>query len=160
MPDDIRIRAARPADAPALADFNIRMALETESLHLDPAVIVPGVQAVLSDPAKGLYFVAEISGQLAGQLMVTREWSDWRNSDIWWIQSVYVHPDHRRRGVFKALYRHAEEQAKQQGVSVLRLYVEQQNHSAQATYQSLGMKLSQYLVMQADISGVSGPIKG
>lgn len=148
----ITIRPGIPQDAARLAEFNIAMAWETESFRLDPDIILPGVQAVLEDPGKGLYFVAEVDGQIAGQLMVTREWSDWRNSDIWWIQSVYVHPDHRRRGVFKALYRHAEAQAKQHGVSVLRLYVEQHNHPAQATYQSLGMRLSHYLVMQADLA--------
>ena len=159
MPNAI-IRPGHPSDAQILADFNIRMALETESLHLNPAIILPGVQAVLNDPAKGLYFVAEVAGQVAGQLMITREWSDWRNSDIWWIQSVYVHSDHRRRGVFKALYRHAEAEAKKQGVQVLRLYVEQHNQSAQSTYKSLGMHLSHYLVMQADLTGAPGIIKG
>jgi ribosomal protein S18 acetylase RimI-like enzyme len=149
----VAIRPARPSDAEILAEFNTRMAMETERIRLDPATILAGCRAVLGDAGRGLYFVAEIDGRVVGQIMITREWSDWRNGDIWWIQSVYVHPDYRRRGVFKALYRHVEERAREGGVVSLRLYVEQDNAAAQATYQSLGMKLGHYRVMEQALGG-------
>ena len=147
----MKIRRATPADAATIAKFNQAMALETESLTLDPAKIVPGVQAVLSDEQKGYYFVAEIDGQIAGQMMVTFEWSDWRNGNIWWIQSVYVPPEHRRKGVFKALYNHVRDEASKNKVVALRLYVERENVAAQQTYISLGMHLSHYLLMEESL---------
>jgi ribosomal protein S18 acetylase RimI-like enzyme len=142
------IRPARPGDADTLADFNARMALETEGLRLDPATLAQGVRGGLADPSKALYFVAESQGQVIGQLMITREWSDWRNGDIWWIQSVYVHPDHRRRGVFRALYDHAREQARLAGAVGVRLYVDDHNAAAQRVYERLGMRMSNYRVME------------
>ena len=99
---EFSIRPAQPDDWPVVVDFNSRLAEESEGKVLDRAHLVPGVQALLADPAKGRYFVAEKDGQIIGQLMHTREWSDWRNGDIWWLQSVYVHPDYRRQGVFRA----------------------------------------------------------
>src|SRR5689334_22288787 len=113
MPDPLplRIRRGVPADAAVLADFNARMALETEDTVLPADVIGPGVAAALADEAKAIYFVAEAGGAVVGQLMITHEWSDWRNGDLWWVQSVYVHPDHRRRGVFRRLYDHARDAA-------------------------------------------------
>jgi ribosomal protein S18 acetylase RimI-like enzyme len=154
------IRRGRPADADTLAEFNIRMAAETEGFALPPATISPGVAAALADEAKGIYFVAEVAGhdgiagrdgsggQVVGQLMVTHEWSDWRNGDIWWVQSVYVHPDHRRRGLFRALYEHARAEAKAAGAVGLRLYVEANNAAAQAVYRQLGMGTTHYHVME------------
>ena len=124
------------------------MAKETEGIDLDPSLIAPGVRAVLTDAAKGFYFVAEIDGVVAGQMMVTFEWSDWRNGNIWWIQSVYVSPNHRRRGVFKALYQHVRDQALENAVVALRLYVERENLNAQKTYVAMGMHLSHYLLME------------
>src|SRR5438552_17781987 len=100
----IIIRDANRADAQSIADFNIRMALETEKLRLDGATVLQGVGAVFAEPSRGQYFVAEIDGKVVGQLLVTHEWSDWRNGDIWWIESVYVHDDHRRAGVVRCLY--------------------------------------------------------
>lgn len=147
-PAQVLIRSARPDDADVLADYNVRMALETEHLALDPATVARGVRAALDDPAKALYFVAEFGGVVIGQLMVTHEWSDWRDGDIWWVQSVYVHPDHRRRGVFRALYDHARRAARTAGAVGLRLYVERHNADAQAVYQKLGMRDSGYLVME------------
>lgn len=147
----ITIRDATSDDAAIIAEFNIRMAMETESRPLPPELIGAGVGAVLGDPAKGRYWVAEIGGQVVGQLLVTFEWSDWRNGVFWWIQSVYVHADHRRAGVFSALYRYVESLArKAQEVCGLRLYVEQNNHRAQDTYQALGMTSPGYLVMEVD----------
>ena len=145
---DIRVRSATRADAATIADFNIRMAMETEKLTLNPKVIGPGVLAIFDDAARGQYFVAEIAGKVAGCLMITHEWSDWRNGDIWWIQSVYVHPDFRRRGVFSALYQHAATAARAAKAVGLRLYMEEENSTAQATYEKLGMKLTHYRVLE------------
>jgi ribosomal protein S18 acetylase RimI-like enzyme len=148
-----QIRQASPADAPVIAEFNDRIARETESRSLDPAIIRPGVSNMLADPKKGHYWVAEQAGVVVGQIMVTYEWSDWRNGTMWWIQSVYVHPDHRRCGVFSALYRHVESLAKQTPqVCGLRLYVEEGNTRAQATYEALGMHRPGYVVMQTVFS--------
>jgi ribosomal protein S18 acetylase RimI-like enzyme len=142
------VRRATSADAVCLIDFNARMALETENLTLDRATLEAGVRAILEDSAKGFYFVAEIDGRVVGQLMITFEWSDWRNGNIWWIQSVYVLPEYRRRGVFRAMFEHVEHEARGAGVVGLRLYVEQHNAAAQGTYQRLGMSLSHYQLME------------
>ncbi len=143
------IRRAALDDAAVIADFNSRMAWETEHKRLESAVVGAGVRAVLADPAKGWYFVAEEAGEVRGQLMLTFEWSDWRNGWFWWIQSVYVHPVARRRGVFRALYRHVVELARAEGnVLGLRLYVEKENRSAQGTYAGLGMEELGYLLME------------
>jgi len=144
----LHIRSATPDDASSIADFNIRMAMETEELALDPSTIFPGVRAVFLDPSRGKYFVAEIAGSVVGCLLITHEWSDWRNGDIWWIQSVYVHPDARRKGIFTALYRHVEKVARAAGAVGLRLYMEEENKTAQATYERLGMRLTQYRVLE------------
>ncbi|HEV8603733.1 MAG TPA: GNAT family N-acetyltransferase [Tepidisphaeraceae bacterium] len=144
----LHIRSATRDDASTIADFNIRLAMETENLALDPSTIFPGVRAVLQDPSKGQYFVAEIGGSVVGCLMITHEWSDWRNGDIWWIQSVYVHPDFRRRGVFSHLYRHVEKVAAAAGAVGLRLYMEEENSAAQTTYERLGMHLTPYRVLE------------
>lgn len=142
------IRPALLSDAPTLTAFNAAMALETEQLTLDPALLAAGVLAGLADPNKARYFVAEADGRVVGQLMLTLEWSDWRNGVIWWIQSVYIEPSARRQGVFTTLYRHVEQLAKAAGAVGLRLYVEQHNHAGQQTYKQLGMKLTEYRVME------------
>ena len=144
----LSVRSATPDDASIIADFNIRMAMETEALALDQSIIFPGVRAVFDDPSRGRYFVAESGKQVVGCLMITHEWSDWRNGDIWWIQSVYVRPDFRRRGVFSALYRHAANAARAAKAVGVRLYMEEENSTAQATYQKLGMKLTHYRVLE------------
>ena len=145
----IEIRDAVPADGATIADYNARMAEETEDKRLDPQVIGPGVAAVLGDATKGRYWVAIIDGEIAGQLMVSYEWSDWRNGTIWWIQSVYVAAPFRRRGVFSALYKHVESLAKQDGSTRgIRLYVEKGNMRAKDTYLSLGMTMTEYDVME------------
>ncbi|MBI1312954.1 GNAT family N-acetyltransferase [bacterium] len=147
--DGFFVRPAEIHDAPTIADFNCRLAAESENKTLDPATVERGVNALLRVPSRGRYFVAEATGQLAGQLMHTFEWSDWRNGDIWWIQSVYVHPDFRRRGVFRALSNHLEELARQTpGVVGIRLYVERGNQQAQQTYSSLGFSQPGYVVME------------
>ena len=144
----LSVRSATPDDASVIADFNIRMAMETEALALEQSIIFPGVRAVFDDPSRGQYFVAASGKQVVGCLMITHEWSDWRNGDIWWIQSVYVHQDFRRRGVFSALYRHVEEVAAAEGAVGLRLYMEEENANAQATYERLGMKVTHYRVLE------------
>jgi GNAT superfamily N-acetyltransferase len=145
---DLIVRTANPTDAETIIDFHARMARETEGLSLDPAVLSAGVRAALVDPGKAIYFVAESGGRVVGQLMITHEWSDWRNGDIWWVQSVYVHADHRRRGIFRALYAHARREAEAAGAVGIRLYVEQDNSIAQQCYARLGMGLSHYRVME------------
>ena len=146
---DFSIRPATLGDLNAIVDFNVRLADESESTLLDRATLRDGVREVLSNAARGSYYVACGGGVIVGQMMHTREWSDWRNGDIWWIQSVYVHPDHRRRGVCRALYEHLKAlTAADPGVVGLRLYVERENAVAQATYAGLGMRMAGYLVMQ------------
>lgn len=148
-PIDFRIRDAQGCDSRVIAAYNNRMAEETEGKTLAPEIIGPGVQAVLDDERKGRYWVAESGSDVVGQLMVTYEWSDWRNGTIWWIQSVYIHPNWRRKGVFTALYRHVESlAATEPGVIGLRLYVEENNQRAQQTYEALGMTRPSYLVME------------
>jgi GNAT superfamily N-acetyltransferase len=155
----LRIRDAEPADAPLLAQWALAMALETEHKHLDPQVVQAGVEAGIADAAKARYFIAMQDAALAGRetigiavgtLMLTREWSDWRNGDWWWIQSVYVEPKHRRQGVFAALYRHVERRARDTpGVIGLRLYVERENAMAQRTYAALGMHDAGYAIYES-----------
>jgi ribosomal protein S18 acetylase RimI-like enzyme len=149
----ISVREAVPADAATIAAFNAAMARETEDKSLDPGLVGPGVAALLEDASKGRYWVAESNGEVVGQLMVTYEWSDWRNGNIWWIQSVYVHPDWRRRGVFSTLYRHVESIVAADPAAIgLRLYVEQQNTRAQQTYRALGMIAPGYVVMESIVA--------
>ena len=150
----LRIRDALPADQEFLAHGNEAMALETEHKTLDPRVVRRGVAAALAESAHGRYFVAEdATGTPVGQLMVTYEWSDWRNGQFWWIQSVYVLPGWRRRGVFRALYEHVDALARAlPTVCGLRLYVEADNVNAQRTYERCGMVDAGYRVMEVDYS--------
>lgn len=142
---DIHIRAATLQDIGFLVDANAAMALETESKVLDGERLARGVAAVFADPRRGFYRVAEHDGRAVGSLLVTFEWSDWRDGDWWWIQSVYVRPDARRLGVFRALYAAVEADAQTDpGVIGLRLYVEWENARAQRTYAALGMTQEHY----------------
>lgn len=154
----IHVRDACLDDADILVEGNARMAMETERLALDRTALSAGVRAALADPAKGSYFVAEwrASGRVtvAGQLLITYEWSDWRNGNIWWIQSVYVFPEFRRRGVFRALYAEVRRKAAAAGAVGLRLYVEKANATGQATYRSLGMSVTHYQIMEEMFQGV------
>ena len=127
------------------------MAQETEGLELDEAVVRPGVAAVLADDSRGFYLIADIDGNIAGQLMVTYEWSDWRNGLFWWIQSVYVRPEFRRRGVYSALHHHVTKAAQLTGgVCGIRLYVEQDNIIAQQVYESLNMRRTRYQMYEVE----------
>ncbi|MBY0522645.1 MAG: GNAT family N-acetyltransferase [Gemmataceae bacterium] len=144
----LAIRRAVPADASTIVEFNRLLAEESEGKVLDLALLRPGVAAALADPHKCLYFVAEEEGRIVGQTMVTYEWSDWRNGWIWWIQSVYVRPEARRLGVFRALYEHIRQTARQEGAIGIRLYVEEDNKRAHETYYRLGMVRSGYFVLE------------
>lgn len=146
---NITVRKALPEEAGTIADFNIAMALETEGLTLDPAKIRPGVEGLFAQPQFGFYLVAESDGQIAGGLMITYEWSDWRNKVFWWIQSVYVAPAHRGRGVYRALYEGAKQLAESEANCCgFRLYVEKENTAAQSVYKKLGMHQSHYLMFE------------
>lgn len=145
----MQIRPATLKDLPTIVEFNRLLALETESIELSVAVLTDGVRAALLDPHKARYFVAEIDGQIVGQLMHTREWSDWRNGDIWWLQSVYVVASARRQGVFRALVEHVTQLAQSTpDVVGLRLYVEEHNDRAAATYDRLGLAEAGYVVRE------------
>lgn len=144
----IEVRAGEERDAERIAEFNTRLAWETERIRLDPEVILAGVRGMLGDASKGRYFVAEYEGQVVGQIMHTYEWSDWRNGFLWWIQSVYVEGEFRGRGIFRMLFEHLKQEAvRGKGVGV-RLYVEEENHSAQEVYQKLGMLCAGYEVLE------------
>ena len=143
------VRAATPADVEFLVDGNTRMALETENLELDRGRLRAGVEAVFGDAGRGFYLIAEVDGERAGQMMITYEWSDWRNGVFWWIQSVYTVPEMRGRGAFRALYAAVEEMARERGgVCGLRLYVEAHNEAAQATYRRCGMSETVYRMFE------------
>ena len=146
-----RIAVARDADA--LVEFNQAMALETESRRLETATLRSGVEAVLRDAGHGFYVVADTGRQIAGALLITHEWSDWRNGRFWWIQSVYVRPEHRRRGVYRALHEFVRHRARSaDGVVGLRLYVERGNAIAQQTYARLGMSETVYRMYEETLN--------
>lgn len=151
MQDEIVIREAGPEDAEFLVRGNAAMALETERLSLDLDRLRAGVHALFEDSSRGRYFIAERGGRRAGQLMITYEWSDWRNGVFWWIQSVWVDPAHRGCGVFRALYDHVRSLATSDaGVCGLRLYVEKSNERAQQTYLRCGMRRTEYDLFEED----------
>ncbi len=145
----MNIRVATSADADPLVEFNMAMALETESKELDANVLRSGVGAVFSDEKKGFYVVAEEDAKIIGGLMITFEWSDWRDAWFWWIQSVYILPEARGRQIYSRLYEFVKEHAAQQGnVCGFRLYVESENHHAQRVYEKVGMQGSHYLMYE------------
>ena len=145
----MQIRAAQTADIDHLVAFNQAMALETEGKELDSKKIAAGVAAVFGDDKKGFYVVAEDAGAIAGGLMVTYEWSDRRNAWFWWIQSVYILPDYRGRGLYRQMYDFVKDRAAEAGsVCGFRLYVETENLSAQKVYEAVGMQRSHYLMYE------------
>jgi GNAT superfamily N-acetyltransferase len=145
----LEVRPATPADAPVIVEFNRLLAEESEGKTLDLALLAAGVAAGLADPRKALYFVAEADGRVLGQTMITFEWSDWRNGWFWWVQSVYVRPEARRGGVFRALFDHIASAARRDPQVIgLRLYVEEENRLAQETYARLGLSPTGYRVME------------
>ena len=157
MSGSVQIRDAREGDRELLAAFATAMARETEAKELDPAVLGPGVAALLADPQKGRVFVLEEDGEPVATLMLTVEWSDWRNGWFWWIQSVYVRPDQRRGGLYRRMHEHVRAlAARDPEVYGLRLYVERENHTARATYVSLGMEETAYRLYEQATRGASG----
>lgn len=147
---EIRYRAAERDDAATIVRFQQQMARETEELELEFDVVTRGVAAVFDAPSTlGRYFVAESGGEVIASLMLTYEWSDWRNGNVWWIQSVYVTPEYRRRGVYAGLYAHVRELAQgDPGIRGIRLYVDRRNVSAQQVYTRLGMNGEHYQVFE------------
>jgi ribosomal protein S18 acetylase RimI-like enzyme len=147
----ISIRQARATDLEFLVDGNARMAEETEGRALDRELLAEGVAAVFGDDAKGRYYIADDGEQPLGQLLVTREWSDWRAGWFWWIQSVYVVPESRGQGVFARLYSHVLDEARRDPeVCGIRLYVDERNAAATAVYERLGMQDAGYRVFEVD----------
>jgi len=147
----ISVRSARESDVTTLVAFNRAMAEESEDKGLHEEVLERGVRYLLMHPAEGFYLIAEDDGVVAGTLMVTFEWSDWRNGRFWWIQSVYVSPDHRRRGVYSALHQAVRSRAADDPQACgIRLYVEKENVGAQATYQNLGMVETAYRLYEEE----------
>lgn len=150
---DVTVREGRPLDVETIVSFNAAIAVETEGHALDWELLHRGVEAALRRPALGNYYVAERAGRIVGQLLVTYEWSDWRCGTFWWLQSVYVDPDHRGQGVFSALYRYVASIAeRRQDVVGLRLYVEHGNEAAKQVYQKLGMRPTGYEVYEAQFT--------
>ena len=145
MVNEVSIRQATLSDAKLIAEFNTSMALETEGMELIPEIILSGVRKLINNDSLGYYLVAEANHQIVGSLMVTTEWSDWRNGQFWWIQSVYVIPSWRRRGLYRRLYETVKELAdKNDNVCGFRLYVEKENTIAQSTYDDVGMHETHY----------------
>jgi predicted GNAT family acetyltransferase len=143
------VRRATIADLDGLVEGNAAMALETEGLALDRAVLREGVRALLEARVPGAYYVGEVDGRCVAQLMITFEWSDWRNAMVWWIQSVWVPPAERRNGYYRELYAHVREASIAAGAAGIRLYVDARNTRAQAVYAALGMNGDHYRVFEA-----------
>lgn len=145
----IEIRQADINDVEIVADFNIALCRETEHRDLDRATVLEGVRRFVSESSRGRYFVAVINGEVVGQTAHTFEWSDWRNGEIWWIQSVYVHPHHRSKGVFTTLFSHIKALGEADADCCgIRLYMEQENHGARVSYQRLGFEQAGYEVFE------------
>lgn len=142
---EVDIRPARPEDAAVLAEYQIRMARETEEMELDRSTVEKGVAAVLTDPDKGEYWLAEEGGRVLACLLVTFEWSDWRNGTVLWVQSVYVLPEARGRGLYRRLYEHLKARVEAApDLRGIRLYVDKRNAAAQRVYERLGMTREHY----------------
>lgn len=163
MNGPFRVREAVLGDVGILAEYNLRLAWETEHRRLEPTVVRLGVEALIRDRSKGIYFVADAAPTpgdspeagrgvgVIGQCCVTYEWSDWRNGNLWWFQSVYVEASWRAKGVFRSLYDHVVAVAVQEGVVGLRLYVEEDNHTAQEVYRRRGMHRTSYRVFEREL---------
>lgn len=151
------IRDAQASDRDTIVDYNVRLAAESEGMRLEPDTVRRGVAHVLEDPNRGRYFLAEEDGRVIGQLMITLEWSDWRCGWFWWIQSVYVEPERRGAGVFRALLDHVMDQARRrEDVCGVRLYVDLDNRSAQAVYERTGLPRAHYEMREVDFHRPAG----
>jgi GNAT superfamily N-acetyltransferase len=144
----IVIRKAKISDAGTIIDFQQKMAWETEKMILLPELVSKGVNGVFEDLSRGQYYVAESNGLIVASLLITCEWSDWRNSNIWWFQSVYVLPEYRRTGIFRKMYSFVKNEADKNKVVGLRLYVESKNVRARKTYEALGMSSEHYTMYE------------
>lgn len=154
MKNDIEYIITRGAacDIDSIVQFQADMAMESEGCVLDKEKVTKGVTAAMLDDSKGVYWVAKFEKRPIGSLMLTCEWSDWNNEWYWWIQSVYVIPEFRRKGVYKAMYQNVKDAAKENNVSQIRLYVDKTNVSAQKVYQNLGMQESHYLMFEENLT--------
>jgi GNAT superfamily N-acetyltransferase len=144
----VTIRKANQSDAQTIIDFQQKMAWETEEMKLTPHIISKGVNGVFEDPSRGQYYVAEKNNSVIASLLITYEWSDWRNSNVWWFQSVYVLPEYRRSGVFRNMYAFIKREAQNNNIAGLRLYVESNNVRARKTYEVLGMTSDHYTMYE------------
>ena len=145
---DYELTVGNESDIAAIAQFQVDMALESEGAMLDHDKVLRGVTAAMNDSAKGSYLVARKGSEVVASLMITREWSDWNAEWYWWVQSVYVTPAHRGRGLFRAMYSKVKELAAQDGVSQVRLYVERTNLLARQVYEKVGMQECHYLMYE------------
>ncbi len=149
--DDIRIRQGTNSDINRIAEFQQALAQESEGKTLDDDLLLKGIQKIFQDEGRGFYLMAESGDQVVGGLMITYEWSDWRNANFWWIQSVYVDNKWRRQGVYRALHDYVDDIARSRNdICGIRLYVERNNTVAQQTYNSLGMSQSHYHLYEID----------
>ena len=149
----LTIRSATIADTAIIVEFNTQLALESEGKVLKPNVVEPGVRTLLGDERHGRYFLAIIDGEPVGQIMHTREWSDWRNGEFWWLQSVYVRPEFRQQGIFRRLMQHVVDLAQSTpGIVGLRLYMADDNGNARRTYESCGFQDEHYVVLEQLLS--------
>lgn len=145
---ELIITKGQTEDIEVIAQFQVDMAMESEGTLLDIETVTKGVTAAINDGNKGCYYIARVDGEAVGSLMLTREWSDWNNGWYWWIQSVYVAPEYRRQGIYKSMYQTVCEDAMQQNVAQIRLYVDKTNIRGQKVYASLGMQESHYLIYE------------
>lgn len=144
----VRIRKAVKGDIEKIISFQLAMASETEDLSLDPKIVTRGVNGVFETPGRGQYYIAEDNGAVIASLLITYEWSDWRNTDVWWFQSVYVIPSYRRSGIFRTMYSYVKQEAERQNIAGLRLYVESNNDPARKTYEAMGMSSQHYTMYE------------
>ena len=149
---DLTITLGKVSDIDAIVRFQADMAMESEGTMLDMDRLALGVTSAINDEQRGIYLVARAEGKPIGSLMVTREWSDWNNMWYWWIQSVYVMPEYRKKGVYKAMYTTLKDMARENGVSQIRLYADRTNLAAQQVYKKLGMQESHYLMFEENIN--------
>lgn len=145
----VSVRKATREDLSAIADFQQRLAAETENMTLDRDILLKGIESMFDDPSKGIYFIAEVDGEIVGCHSITYEWSDWRNGMVFWLQSVYVVEQHRKHGVFKKMFENLQRMVREdKGIAGLRLYVDKTNLRAQKVYQSMGMNGEHYSVFE------------
>lgn len=149
---DYKVVRGEACDVESIVQFQADMAMESEGAILDMEKLRKGVANAMLDESKGIYWVAKVDGNAIGSLMLTREWSDWNNEWYWWVQSVYVKPEYRKHGVYRAMYATLKDEAKASNVSQIRLYVDKTNHPAQIVYHQLGMHESHYLMFEENLN--------